>query len=285
MPRVLGRVSASGLAKRSRAFRMGLPTPYLYHPYCGAPPSPQTLLHRWNLDPILVAALLLAAAAYAIAVTGRAPRSRQAMVYCGWAVAAAAVISPLCPLSVSLFSARVTQHMLLAFVAAPLIASGLAPKPNVRSRAWRLTLERPLTAATAFTVVFWAWHAPALYTATFESDGVYWLMHASVFGSGLWLWSALLYGARSNLPGFLGASLIAGGQMAPLGAALAFAQRAFYAPHLLTTQIWGLTPLEDQAIGGAIMWVPGGIVIAISTGYAFVAALARAEARARERLA
>ena len=39
--------------------------------------------------------------------------------------------------------------------------------------------------------------------------------------------------------------------------------RAFYAPHALTTMAWGLTPLQDQQLGGSIMWVPGCIVFLV----------------------
>jgi putative membrane protein len=44
-------------------------------------------------------------------------------------------------------------------------------------------------------------------------------------------------------------------QMALLGALLTFAPTALYAPHYFTTQLYGLTPVEDQQLGGLIMWV------------------------------
>jgi cytochrome c oxidase assembly factor CtaG len=28
----------------------------------------------------------------------------------------------------------------------------------------------------------------------------------------------------------------------------------------LVTQAWGLTPVEDQQLGGLIMWIPGGLI-------------------------
>ena len=49
-----------------------------------------------------------------------------------------------------------------------------------------------LIASGAFAVALWYWHAPGPYTATFESVAVYWLMHATAFGTALWLWIALL---------------------------------------------------------------------------------------------
>jgi putative membrane protein len=82
--------------------------------------------------------------------------------------------------------------------------------------------RNPLVAALAFTLAFWFWHAPGPYTATF----------------------------------------IAGLQMALLGAVITFLPRPVYAPHLLTTLAWGLTPLQDQQLGGVIMWVPAGALFA-----------------------
>jgi putative membrane protein len=52
--------------------------------------------------------------------------------------------------------------------------------------------------------------------------------------------------------------------MGLLGALITFAERPVYAPHRLTTAAWGLTQLQDQQLGGAIMWVPGvGVFLAV----------------------
>jgi putative membrane protein len=38
---------------------------------------------------------------------------------------------------------------------------------------------------------------------------------------------------------------------------LALAGRPLFYPHFITTWTWGLTPLQDQQLGGTLMWVPG----------------------------
>jgi putative membrane protein len=43
-----------------------------------------------------------------------------------------------------------------------------------------------------------------------------------------------------------------------LGALLAFAPDLWYPRYAATAGAWGLTPLEDQQLGGIIMWIPGG---------------------------
>ena len=49
-------------------------------------------------------------------------------------------------------------------------------------------------------------------------------------------------------------------QMSMLGALISLAPSALFAPHFATTIAWGLTPLQDQQLGGALMWVVGGLV-------------------------
>jgi putative membrane protein len=45
-----------------------------------------------------------------------------------------------------------------------------------------------------------------------------------------------------------------------LGALITFAAHPWYASYLQTSTQWGLTALEDQQLGGLIMWVPGSLV-------------------------
>ena len=55
-----------------------------------------------------------------------------------------------------------------------------------------------------------------------------------------------------------------------LGALLTFSPTVWYPVYANTTGRWGLTPLEDQQIGGLIMWVPAGLVF-IAAGLALFA--------------
>ncbi|HEY5106769.1 MAG TPA: cytochrome c oxidase assembly protein [Caulobacteraceae bacterium] len=262
---------------------------YGYAPYCGAPPDPADLLWRWNLDPVLIVALCAIAASYALLTRSRGPAWvapwRRLCFYGGWSLGAAALISPLCALSVSLFSARVSQHMVLEMIVAPLIALG---RPSV-FLAWlgRLGGKPPITprshgalaASGVFAAALWFWHAPGPYTATFASDGVYWLMHVTAFGTALWLWTALFAAARERLGDFLAAATVTTLQMGFLGAVLTFAADPIYRVHWLTTAAWGMTPLQDQQLGGVIMWIPAGAVILGAITTAMALAMRRAGAR------
>jgi putative membrane protein len=216
-------------------------------PYCGAPPVPGDLLHRFNADPLLIAALALIALAHWRAV--RTDRRKAALVAAGWLTAAAALLSPLCALSVALFSARVGQQMILLLIAAPLVALGL-PTSLARQRS-------PWPPVIAFFVALWFWHMPLAYDATFASSAVYWAMHLSLFGTAIWLWRALLHHRRDGAVAALAAGTVTSMQMGLLGAILTLSSHALFAPHYLTAGAWGFTPLSDQQLGGVLMWIPG----------------------------
>lgn len=228
---------------------------------------------RWNIDPLLIAVLLSLAVVYAIFSGPRRPERhglalwRRVCFYAGWTIGGAALISPLCALSVSLFAARIGQHMLLETVVAPLVALGLP--------SWTGPPRRELLATGAFTVALWLWHAPGPYAATFNGDFVYWLMHLTLFGAALWLWGAVLNGPPARLAAGAVATVAVGLQMALLGAVITFAPRPLYAPHALTPYVWGLTPLADQQLGGVIMWVPAGVIFAASIMISLAAVMRR----------
>jgi len=264
-----------------------LSRPFGYSPYCGTAPNPWTLLSRWNLDPILLtflAVALLAYVAFAERKTRQTPIAlwRRGCFYAGWATGAAALISPLCALSVSLFSARLGQHMILETIAAPLIAFGLPSRLYTGPSLGRRPVERrhwELVAAAAFAATLWFWHAPGPYAATFDGPAIYWLMHATSFGAALWLWRAVLEATGERIGGFLAAMFATTLQMGFLGALLTFAVRPFYAVHAFTTWPWGLSPLEDQQLGGIIMWIPAGAIFLTAIVAGLAAVLQRAGSR------
>lgn len=235
-------------------------------PYCGRPPSPAELWLRWNLDPVLIVSLAVLGLVYGLgARKARIGAGRRRSFYAGWVITSLALISPLCPLSVSLFEARVGQHMILTLIGAPLVAMGRPWGAFVAALSLPPTLLAPgrgaaktsIVAAGLFALLLWYWHTPIPYGFTFQSTLVYWMMHLTLYGSALWLWSALQVQAGRNAVWHVAAGLFSTVQMGLLGALITLAPRPMYAPHFLTTVAWGLTPLQDQQLGGVIMWVPG----------------------------
>jgi putative membrane protein len=229
--------------------------------YCGAPPYPGAV--AWNFDPPLFAALVLAAALH-LAWSGGA----RLRVAAGWAVVAWCVVGPLCNLSVALFSARVAQHMLLVFIAAPLLAQ--APST--------LACDRHIVAATAcLAAVIWLWHAPGPYDATFTSDAAYAAMQASLLATGVWFWRAIRRAVRTRLVAAFAALGFTALQMTAIGVLLTLASRSFYPPHAATTAAWGVSQLQDQQLGGILMWVPTDLLLGTVVLLLGARALARAQ--------
>ncbi len=236
-----------------------------YIPYCGTPPIPGAT--TWNLDPILLVALLAGALAYAVGYRRQSGpdlnRSHAVLFATGWAILTLALISPLCNLSVALFSARVGQHMIIALIAAPLIVAGGADRMLQRAVLGRDTAPRRtelVIATLAFAAAVWFWHMPGPYDATFRSDVVYWTMHITMFAAAFAVWRVIL---RSEPGPMLLASVATGIQMFGIGAIIALAPTDLFPVHATTTWPWGLTPVQDQSLGGLIMWVPGGIILTI----------------------
>lgn len=215
------------------------------HSYCGPPPLPEDLWGRWNFDPWLIAALLLAVVLFAARPTGR----RERLYFNGgMAVLAIAFISPFCALTVALFSARVVHHVLLVAVAAPLLALAM-PRRNALA-----TLLMPLV--LLHTVIFWLWHAPDAYAFALGSTPVYWLMQLTLLGSGTLMWASIFATTSTSA---IGALLFLTIQMGLLGALLVFSPQPLYAPHFTTTRAFGLSASEDQQLAGLIMWVPASL--------------------------
>ena len=251
----------------------------VFVPYCGLPPVPGS--ESWNFAPTLIGGLAAAGALLLVhaARNPKATRFERLSLAAGWLTLALAFVTPLCNLSVALFSARATQHIVLTLIAAPLIAQGLIER-ETRFVAWASS-GSIFVAAAAFAAVFWFWHSPLAYDETLRDNAVYWLMHVSILGAALALWIAIL--RVGGLAAFVVVSLT-GVQMSLLGAVLTFARAPLYAVHEFTTAPWGLTWLQDQELGGLIMWVPAGLLLTLYSSVALGVWLGRMDAADRVRL-
>lgn len=247
----------------------------------GGPLHPDDLYSAWKFEPGIVIPLALSAIVYARG----ARRSRgvsytqQAYFWTGLAVLAVALLSPLHPLGEVLFSAHMAQHEILMLIAAPLLVLsrplvpflwGLPPawrrglgqwskRPSFQ-RGWH-GLTDPFSAWWIHAVALWGWHAPALFQATLTSEWVHTAQHLSFFLSALLFWWALFW-ARGRMGRGQSVFYIftTGIHTGILGALLTFAPVVFYPAYSKTAPLWGMTPLQDQQIGGLIMWVPAGVV-------------------------
>jgi putative membrane protein len=232
-------------------------------PYRGSAPAPGAF--HWNLNPLLIPVLgALTVACVSFARSHGAAKRDTGACAIRWLILSLAFISPLCNLSVALFS-RHPAH------------GHCAPRgvDDCARTGFRAGGRRPWTgiawaAAAAFAAIFWIWHSPAFYDETLRSNVVYWLMHVTTIAAALALWVAIFY---STAPLAFLILFVSGLQMSLLGALLTFAAVPLFSVHEFTTATWGLTLLQDQQLGGLVMWVPAGLLLTAYSALALGAAL------------
>lgn len=244
----------------------------------------------WSWEPAVLVGVFVSAWLYARgtervwrrAGVGRGVRRGQAACFAaGIVVLLLALVSPLDALGGTLFAAHMVQHELLVLAAAPLLVLGapLVPfvwglSPGLRRRAGAWAKRRPVRAgwrALTHPAAVWVlhaaaifvWHAPALYQRTLTSEMVHAAQHASFLGTAVPFWWVLLHPAgRRRLAAAAGVLYVFSTAVygSVLGALLTFSPRPWYPDYAPGAALWGLSPLEDQQIGGLVMWVPGGMV-------------------------
>lgn len=231
--------------------------------------------------------LLASAALYAAGIArlwGHAGRSRgisaakAGAFAAGWLILACALVGPLDGLSDYLFSVHMVQHEVLMIVAAPLLVLGrplavwtwaLAPRHRqliAQATHWQWVawlwsrITQPVTAWGLHALALWMWHAPRLFDAALRNEGIHILQHASFLSTALLFWWSVLGGdPRSDRGGGFALVSVFTTMLhtSALGALLTFATAAWYAPYVIAGGAMGLSPIEDQQIGGLVMWVPG----------------------------
>ncbi len=91
--------------------------------------------------------------------------------------------------------------------------------------------------------------------------------HACFFGTALLFWWPVVQ-PYPNRPAFsrwylLPYLFLAGVQGTVLSAIFTFSGRVLYSHYDVIPRLWGLSALDDQAIAGAIMWIPGSLAYLI----------------------
>ena len=287
----------------------GIPSVVLAHGSAAPEPRLPGVLLAWRLDPLAIGALVATAAGYLWAVrrVGTAHPANPHPPYRSWFFASGlvaiglALLSPIEAYEGALFSVHMVQHMLLELVAAPLLLAGAPITLALRAasptaRRWILAVLQsrlvhaisfPVVAWVLFAAVNWGWHFSVLYDDALENTALHYVQHATFLGAALLFWWPAI-GAdpspwRLPHPVRILYLFLAMPQNSFLGVALLSASTVLY-PHYVTNQrAWGIPPLEDQALGGVLMWVVGDV--AFLAGMMVVVALwMRHEERRTERL-
>jgi putative copper resistance protein D len=276
---------------------MGRPATALAHGADAPSPTLPGVFLEWSFDPLAVAGVAVAALLFTWAT--RSVRSRHPdnphPAYRSWlflgglGAVGVALLSPVEAYEGQLFSVHMVQHMLLELVAAPLLLAGAPITLALRASntAWRRRLlsvlrsrivhviSFPVVAWLLFAGVNWGWHFSTLYDQALENDLLHYLQHATFLGAALLFWWPVV-GAdpspwRLPHPVRLLYLFLAMPQNSFLGVALMSATSVLYPHYVTNARGWGPSPLEDQQLGGVIMWVVGDV--AFLAGMAVVVVL------------
>ncbi len=210
-----------------------------------------------------------------------APWWRLLFYLSGLAALVLALVSPIDELASSLFSAHMVQHLLLMMVAAPLLllANPLPvclwglPRKERRAIGRLLTrnarFRRVLWAVTLMPVAWllyvgnlWLWHLPMAYQAALRDPLIHDLEHLAFFGTALLFWWPIIEPAprlheRTRIGFGILYLLAATGQNTALGALIAIPERVLYPFYATRPGPPALSPLDDQALAGGLMWTSG----------------------------
>lgn len=212
-----------------------------------------TARRRWNLGP-------------------PAGRLRITAFVAGIAVLLISLNGPIHDLSDDyLFTAHMAQHLLLTMVFPPLIIfsiPGWLLKPLVRPR-WVQRLGRfvahPIMAGVIFTAVLSAWHLVPVYDLMMQDHDVHIIAHLLFIIAAFIMWWPVMSPVEEIPPlphglGMLYLFLVSVPMQIP-AALITMADTPLYRWYVQAPRTFGLTPLEDQRIGGLLMWIPGNLWI------------------------
>jgi len=247
------------------------------------------LLSGWTFYPSVLIGFGLWTAAYVLTTGvfrirnswGKSPTALQQIAFhVGTLVGLIVLISPLDELGDEyLFSAHMIQHLLLMFVTAPLWLVGtpgwlvdLMIPARLRKFVERLT--RSGLAYAVFVSVMTIWHIPALYALAFASEGIHIFEHLTFIGAALIGWWPILVAHNSvaaplSPPARLLYLFLLAIPMTALAAILTFSSMPLYSFYVQAPHVFGLNVMDDQRLGGLLMWLPTHMVLLLIASITF----------------
>ena len=223
----------------------------------------------WPFDWTVYAGLLALYFGYAWLARDAPDATRRHSLYFGLGLLTlwAALETPIDTISDSyLDSVHMLQHVMLGFVAPPLMLLGLSPSmagrlvrvPGVRA------VTEPLPAQLIAGAVMIGWHVPEFYDATLHSEPLHVFEHLTFIAAGLVLYWPMLDNTSAHARWRMSPAvklvymLLATLPQDGVALVLIFSRVPFYEFYTHVPRlIQGYTPLIDQTIAGAVLMVLG----------------------------
>ena len=199
-----------------------------------------------------------------------------------------ALVSPIDVLAGQFFFMHMIQHLLLVMVVPPLLwfasplpfvmwglpararrqaGNLLRPRSSFRRRLRSLT--SPGMVWMLFVAALLGWHDPNAYHAALQDELVHDLEHLSFFVTAMLFWWHVMYAAphihrRLARGARIAYVLAAVPPNMAAGATIAFSGQPIYTYYIGVPRLWGMTVMQDQMLGGTIMWIPGSMMYIIA---------------------
>jgi putative membrane protein len=124
-------------------------------------------------------------------------------------------------------------------------------------------VTRPWVAALLFSLSIAVWHLGPFYDLMMRSHEVHIFTHLMFMVTATLMWWPVMSSVPElprlqPLPGILYLFLVCL-TMQAIGALITFADQLLYPWYAAAPRTWGLSPLEDQRLGGLLMWIPGNL--------------------------
>jgi putative membrane protein len=236
----------------------------------------------WTWYPSVVIGFSLWTLLYVIAIRrGKpVPLSQQISFHTGTLIGLIALVSPLDELGDEyLFSAHMVQHLLLMFVTVPFwligtsgwMLAGLPAKKLTRFLQW---LASPMPAYVLFVGVMYFWHVPYLFEIAQRNEAIHIFEHLTYIGGALIGWWPVAGSETSQLikpaaPVRMLYLFLLAIPCTALAAILTFAPAPLYPFYVPVPHPFGLDALQDQRLGGLLMWLPTHLVLLGALGITF----------------
>jgi putative membrane protein len=174
-----------------------------------------------------------------------------------------------------LFSAHMVQHMILMLIMSPFLIAGIPPWV-VRSalRVPGLTpiargLTHPAIAFVAYNATFVLWHLPEMYGSALENHDVHILQHLNFMAVAVMMWWPVVNSVPELervptgplLMGYLFLIAVPGTVVSAL---ITLSDDVLYGFYAAAPRITELSAIDDQRLGGLIMWIPGMLIFWIA---------------------
>jgi putative membrane protein len=209
-----------------------------------------------------------------------APAWKVACFMAGLAVLVVSLNGPIHDLSdYYLFWVHMAQHLLLTLVLPPLLIAGtpgwllspLVRRPAIRAVARFLT--HPVSAALVFTITLAVWHTPGAYDLMMRNHDVHVVTHILFMVAAVIMWWPVMSPVPEVPPLPLGPRMLylflVSIPMQLVAAIITLADSVLYGWYAEAPRTWGLSPLDDQKVGGLLMWIPGNLYMFLAIGVVF----------------